>query len=843
MIELKDLSEDKNNIVKKGVGKKNFIKFHEDSQKDNSKKLEMMKNDFIWKGFPLNDRLWYSLCCKCQCTTNLKSKDFPIDDFLNNPSTPNENINFLNKIVFMKINKTGNLQIEQNIVHPYVKVSFIDISTLRYLQKTDFQSNAFNYIEQGIKACHNKTLNAYEFKEGDLDYIYPISTGFYDLRDKGETFAEWNEPFLINEPAENIYKNSTVIFFELFDFNLNPVIDSKIKNNMNHDVLGFNVPIAWGYLKPVGYSQTYLGKFKIQLYKYKYERPKGSIEREKGVLFARTPDVLFEFNWIKREMYESFLEVELHLENKPDNDDINNNLMYQNLWKYKLSAFYKEGDDNFNLSTFREEQIKKHQIDEDEPDEDKIKKNKYLLKIIRHPDEPCMLPNKLMHKYSSDKLGCLTLKFSPNGKYLAAACTGINSNTTIKIFNVLDMEQRYHFIGHSEIIHSLEWSSNSRILISASADFKVKVWLIPGLETSNSDNLEYLDNDKLFLLTTLEHSSYVYSTAIITNDNKTNSSNDQYKLLLATACADGFVRVYLLEFHNDDLLHQYRFYKSALIYEYNIAIDYMEKDFSKANHSEIKKKIKYAKAFNNTTSNNIDDFIQNLNPEKETLLNPTILDKRFPNSLVVDDKKRLYAGDSLGVIHIWDITVLDEITINKVKSISHRKLDGDEINCMVINPQDGKKVLIHSRDNSIRLINPFSKSGKISIENEYKGLKSQSINIKSCISPDGQYILSGNEEGFPKLWYLETGFMVNKQNYFESRFIDSVTDVSWNNHYNMVALSGFSQEYPILVFVYEKEDKEIEISNAIRLNKFYKSTLEIDAEHEKHNDNDRLINI
>jgi hypothetical protein len=45
---------------------------------------------------------------------------------------------------------------------------------------------------------------------------------------------------------------------------------------------------------------------------------------------------------------------------------------------------------------------------------------------------------------------------------------------------------------------------------------------------------------------------------------------------------------------------------------------------------------------------------------------------------------------------------------------------------------------------------------------------------------------------------------------YECKFQDIVSDVDWNNRYNMFALSGFGQEFPILVYVYERTAREVE---------------------------------
>ena len=39
----------------------------------------------------------------------------------------------------------------------------------------------------------------------------------------------------------------------------------------------------------------------------------------------------------------------------------------------------------------------------------------------------------------------------------------------------------------------------------------------------------------------------------------------------------------------------------------------------------------------------------------------------------------------------------------------------------------------------------------------YFGSKCTKTNIKSTVSPDGSYILSGSEEGIPHIWSLDSG--------------------------------------------------------------------------------------
>jgi hypothetical protein len=39
--------------------------------------------------------------------------------------------------------------------------------------------------------------------------------------------------------------------------------------------------------------------------------------------------------------------------------------------------------------------------------------------------------------------------------------------------------------------------------------------------------------------------------------------------------------------------------------------------------------------------------------------------------------------------------------------------------------------------------------------------------------------------------------------------MDLASDVDWNNRYNIFAVSGFGHRFPILLYVYERSDEEL----------------------------------
>jgi WD40 repeat protein len=80
--------------------------------------------------------------------------------------------------------------------------------------------------------------------------------------------------------------------------------------------------------------------------------------------------------------------------------------------------------------------------------------------------------------------------------------------------------------------------------------------------------------------------------------------------------------------------------------------------------------------------------------------------------------------------------------------------------------------------------------------------------VKSCVSPDGRYIVAGSEDGKPRLWETSPEDVVDTGLY-EYKLMDMVSDCAWNPKYNMMAVAGFGQEFPVLVYVYERSEREL----------------------------------
>lgn len=186
-------------------------------------------------------------------------------------------------------------------------------------------------------------------------------------------------------------------------------------------------------------------------------------------------------------------------------------------------------------------------IKEDEDDPDYVKKQRELLKMRRLPETPCRVPSDLLYRFQSASLGCFRLSFSPDGKYLAAACIHENSKSIVKIFNVESGELKYTLRAHKNLIHDIDWNMNSQYLVTSSSDFTSKVWRLPNIEAS--EEVEEEDSERLMLVCTLTHTSYVYS-------GKFYHDRDESRLIVITACFDSKVRTWKISMQNGKYVKQ-----------------------------------------------------------------------------------------------------------------------------------------------------------------------------------------------------------------------------------------------------------------------------------------------
>ena len=192
----------------------------------------------------------------------------------------------------------------------------------------------------------------------------------------------------------------------------------------------------------------------------------------------------------------------------------------------------------------------------------------------------------------------------------------------------------------------------------------------------------------------------------------------------------------------------------------------------------------------------------------QTTVTSSIFDQNHPNCVTFSDTGRLFVGDNRGTISAWDVSLRHgNLIVENHFKIMNKELEGDEINSIRVHPEHTNQLIVHSRDNCIRMVEYESSRGP-RVRHRFFGAKCKDLMLRSTVSPDGQFVVSGSEDGRPRVWdtTLEQSYS-HKQ--YECKLLDLVSDCAWNPRYNMFALSGFGQNFPVLIYVHERSEEEL----------------------------------
>lgn len=330
--------------------------------------------------------------------------------------------------------------------------------------------------------------------------------------------------------------------------------------------------------------------------------------------------------------------------------------------------------------------------------------------------------------------------------------------------------------------------------MSSSADCSVKIWNLSSLrEASDSytDKLNYTENDVKYFVTQLLHPSYVYACGFYPD---TASENDS-RLIIASVCYDQRVRLWLVSLDLD-----YHSSGNECLLELNI----LDKPVSGGKGAS-------SKGYYDQDMLDDDALQMIVHPNNQTETNQNAFEYIHPNCMVFNANGRLFVGDSRGHISVWDVSVRSgSVYADNYFQIRQKELEGDEINQLIVHPEHENKLFIQSRDNCIRLLEYESMKGP-RVRMRYFGAKCRDLMVRFCVSPDGQYLVAGSEDGTPHMWNVSTGeaFGPKVTRRYECRFLDLVSDISWNPRYNMFALTGFGHHFPVMVYVYERSEQQL----------------------------------
>nr|XP_021396323.1 jouberin isoform X1 [Lonchura striata domestica]XP_021396324.1 jouberin isoform X1 [Lonchura striata domestica]XP_021396325.1 jouberin isoform X1 [Lonchura striata domestica] len=329
------------------------------------------------------------------------------------------------------IHRSDQLKLDHFVSHPVVKIHIVDQRTGLYVKK-DYSMKEDSSYEQG-----------------EIEHILPVMTQPCDIRKSKSTIPEWEEQVIFNERftyfIQKTEENPQVImFFEVLDspsmHEVRATSDVKIQE-------GHYRKICWAFLKLVGANGVLNvgGKLRLQLY-YPPSRTKSH------------SNVVEVYDWwakCPRNRYPSTLYVSVKGLKLPDHvgPSFHSMAVVQQEQNAALSELQREGC------------------------ELPLEEKKEPFKWSRLPGQACRLPNKHLLSLRGGDMGCFCIRFSHDGRTLAAACAGRNGYP-IALYEIPSGQFLREFYGHLNIVYDLCWSKDNQYLLTASSDGTVRMWKI-----------------------------------------------------------------------------------------------------------------------------------------------------------------------------------------------------------------------------------------------------------------------------------------------------------------------------------------------------------------------------
>ncbi|CAB1331256.1 unnamed protein product [Coregonus sp. 'balchen'] len=329
-----------------------------------------------------------------------------------------------NLVLGVYIHRTDRLKTDLLVSHPMVKIHVIDEMTGQYVKKEDSHRPVSSFYEQE-----------------SVEHILPIITQPFDFKKNKSTVPEWEEQIIFNERfgyflQDNHEGPRVMLFFEVLDFMT--MEEARANVDVDRHERGFR-KIAWAFLKLVGTNGVLNidSKLRLQLF---CPPPRGKRQE-------KTIEVVDWWRRYPRSRYTSTLYITVKGLKLPDHVDPSIRSMMA-LQQERGSTSFSELQSEITRRTITQPLG-----------------NKPELRWSRMPGQVCRIPNKPMLSFRGGQMGCFTIRFSHNGRRLAAALYEIPSGKVLAAFN-----------GHLSIVYDLCWSRDDRSLLSASSDGTVRVW-------------------------------------------------------------------------------------------------------------------------------------------------------------------------------------------------------------------------------------------------------------------------------------------------------------------------------------------------------------------------------
>jgi jouberin len=562
-----------------------------------------LKDPKILQGFSALNRFWEGVYEEFQPKNGANFAEFMTKMDQNPLNIPTEDLpEALGDLRFsLKALETSSLRIDQNVRDPFLTVHVVDLATGLRLNVV---SEGFSWTDFDRPS---KAVNSETTKDPNLR----LSTAEFSLVSGRKTSATWNETLNFRIKKTDLKRTSLLLLFEIHNYYSAWTPQKTKESKLNK--------LCWGYLRPFSADLTHQGAMKIRLFEYRLNH-----KRLGKCPYPDVPLVYFDFLWHLKDRYEAgFLVIDFTFQKGTPG-----------------SRGSLDDSDHSSASKKSYKQLGSQNCLDPKKSEEEIEKERFLQAILYSPDEGYRTPDTLLRRLNTSSFGCSAVKFSPNGRFLAYACTDRLSFTSIRIF---DFEgQRSHCIlyGHTNIVHRLAWSACSQFVASCSSDRMVKVFKIP--KKPKMDESASLTKMLKYKRVDIAHPSFVYDVGFILEetDDQTDASRSTVVRMLATCGADGAFRVFNVDLGNS---------KSEEIAKLVLPAD------------------------------------------------------TFPNCFTFSHKT-LFIGSSHGRVHRYQLDgEFGRVRLVEHESIEPPEISGDIINELKTT-EDGELLVVQTRDNCLRLV-------------------------------------------------------------------------------------------------------------------------------------------
>lgn len=139
-----------------------------------------------------------------------------------------------------------------------------------------------------------------------------------------------------------------------------------------------------------------------------------------------------------------------------------------------------------------------------------------------------------------------------------------------------------------------------------------------------------------------------------------------------------------------------------------------------------------------------------------------------------------------------------------IRSIAHERLQGDGINCIVYHSRP-ERLIVYCKSGALYLFSLL----RYDLRKHFTGSATNHRRLRCCISPDGNYLAAGSEDGKAYFYNITTGRLEMK---LDVGLTHPMCDIAWHPSQHQVAFCSFGADLPILTYEYAVPDSTTTIN-------------------------------